>query len=267
MSSRSTLSTVLAVTALAATSLGLATGLVAPGSASADVVMSPPDNCPSGEVGITSHGGPRCVAVAPTDCPVGWVGQLGGTCALTPCAVDSTCGPGKACVEHSVCLQPMEDGFYDYGEEEREQHGSLEPVGGSLFRSPGLLAGPMAPKKPRSKPIFRYNAVNLCSADVACAAPGTCQSEKLCVPSGQRALAYRGSNTQPARVARKTDTPLTASAAQPTETTSTAPPAGTTTARGCGGCAAAPVTPARPWALGAMVLLGIAVARRRRKVG
>lgn len=223
--------------------------------------MPPPEDCPRGEVGVTSHGGPQCVKVAPTDCPTGWRGQLGGTCSLAPCDNDQGCQAGEACVEHSVCLQPFEDPFYDYGEDEREEHGELEPPASDVLRSPGLLAGPMAPKKLRPKPIIRYDAVNLCSRDVACAAPGTCQREKICVPRGSRALAHRGTNANRARVARKTETPLTVSGAEPTElAAAVVSPGGT----GCAGCRAAPA-PDRPWALAAALGVMIAMARRRRR--
>lgn len=228
--------------------------------ASADVVMSPPTDCPDGETGITSHAGPQCVKVAPTDCPRGWRGQLGGNCALSPCVDDKACQAGEACVEHVVCLQPFEDPFYDYGEDEREEHGLAEPPAWDVLRSPALLAGPMPAKKPRSKPIIRYNAVNLCAPEVACAAPNTCQPEKLCVPKGTRALAYRGANTEPMRVARKTETPLTAGGAQSTEVAApVSSPRG-----GCAGCAAAPA-PERWWALGAAVGAALVIARRRRR--
>ncbi len=70
--------------------------------ARADVVMPPPTDCPRGQVGVTSHGGPRCEKVAPQDCPTGWYGQLGGNCALAPCEKDADCGQDRECVEHAV---------------------------------------------------------------------------------------------------------------------------------------------------------------------
>src|SRR5262249_22053507 len=160
------------------------------------------------------------VKEAPKDCPAGWRGVLGGKCMLAPCENDAGCQEGEACVEHAACLSPFPDEFYDYNEEEREKHGMLEPIEGSLLRSQGLLAGPPMPKTKRPKPIIRYNAVNVCSREIACAAPATCQKEKLCVPRGKRVLAYRGSNVEPARVQRKTDTPITTSAAEATEASS-----------------------------------------------
>lgn len=245
--------------------IAIAIALVAaPAQVAADAVMPPPSDCPDGEVGVTSHSGPRCVAKAPTDCPTGWRGALGGNCTLTPCATDANCPSGEACVEHAVCLQPMEDEYYDYGEDEREEHGLLEPHPSELLRSPGLLAGPMMPRKKRPKPIIRYTAVNLCASGVACEAPGTCQPETICAPRGARALAYRGKNIQPSRVARKTETPLTKSGIEPTETPAAIPSTSRPGAKGCAGCATAPA-PAEGSALAIAAAALTAIARRRRE--
>ena len=202
------------------------------------------------------HTGAHCEPEAPKDCPIGWAGQVGGNCALHPCTQASDCGEGNDCVEHAVCLEPFQDEFYDYNESENED----DPHGdnGRLLRSPYLLAGPVAPRKRRATPITRYNAVNLCSADVLCAAPRTCQTEKLCVPNGKRAMAYKGANTSPARVARKTATPITASSAAPTEATS--PKITTPPRRGCSGCA---TTSASPDPLLALAALALLVRRRK----
>jgi MYXO-CTERM domain-containing protein len=233
----------------------------APGSARADVVQPAPTNCPRGKVGTTSHGGPECVLDAPKDCPVGWRGALGGTCQLTPCTGADQCRDGEACVEHSVCLQASVDDSYDYGEEEREEHGQAEPPADDrLLRSPALLAGPPIPRTKRPVPIYRYDATNLCSADVACVAPRTCQTEKLCVPKGARAAAYLGANISPMRVARKTAAPLTASDARPTE--ATAPPP---MKRGCAGCAAASGDASAAGVGGLAALAAALTVRRRRR--
>lgn len=238
---------------LVAGALALAT---APTPARADAVPPAPKDCPRGQVGVTSHSGPQCLLEAPTDCPKGWRGLVGGTCALTPCENDTQCSGGEVCVQHSVCLEPSQDDSYDYGEDEREEHGEAAPR--SLLQSPALLAGPMMPRKKRPTPIYRYAAVNLCSADVACASPRTCQTEKLCVPKGARAAAYRGTNVSPTRVARKTATILAASDAAATE--ATAPPP---VKRGCAGCAATESAPSSGAGLGALGLLVAALAMRR----
>jgi MYXO-CTERM domain-containing protein len=185
-----------------------AIALAVPAIAHADVVSPPPSICPPGTEGVTSHSGPECVKKAPKNCPRGWRGVQGGTCMLAPCSADETCQSGEECVEHLACLESFQDDFYDYGEELTESRTEGMPP-------PGLLAGPPLPRKRRPAPVTRYNAVNLCSAEVACNAPRMCLPEKLCVPKGTRGLAYRGSNITPARVARKGPVPaaLTSSAA------------------------------------------------------
>lgn len=237
-------------------------------TAAADAIMPPPDDCPRGEKGVSSHAGPRCVKEAPTDCPPGWRGALGGDCMLRPCTGDEQCDASEACVEHSVCLQHSEDGFYDYGE--TPEPGDTEESGALPKNyAPDLLGGPPMPKIKRKKPIIRYEAVNLCAPSVACAAPHTCQTEKLCAPKGKRAVAYLGTNISPIRVARKTETPLVQSEAAPTETASPATPQPGTAHGGCAACA---VGSGRwggggdlGWLAGAVV--GLAIGRRATRRG
>jgi hypothetical protein len=189
--------------------------------------------------------------------------MLGGKCTLHACTLGEQCPPEQECVEHSVCLEAYEDEYYLWNEVPTEQ-GELDPPAPSdtrpsLLRSPSLIAGPPAPRVKRPKPIVRYNAVNLCAKGVACGAPHTCQSEKLCVPRGKRAAAYLGTNIEPAAVARTTDTPLTASGAQPTE--SAAPPA--PKKAGCAGCSVQPLEDAPPAMLAITAAFFFALSRRR----
>jgi hypothetical protein len=242
--------------ALCARALVLSVLVGGAGAARADAVPPPPDDCPSGEVGTTDHSGPRCEKEAPTDCPAGWRGVQGGSCMLAPCDTDERCGAGQACIEHAVCLQPVPDDYYEYGEEPRDA-GADEGAALPGFAR-GLIAGPMAPRVKRPKPIVRYEATNLCAADVACAAPRTCQTEKLCAPRGARAVAYRGTNVTPARVARQTGEPLTQSEARPSE--ATAPPAK-------GGCAACGVGASPSSSAWVLLVIGIAAAIARRAAG
>ena len=194
-----------------------ALALVVPASARADVVQPPPTFCPPGTVGETSHRGPECVKVAPKNCPRGWHGVLGGTCALSPCATDASCQAGEECVEHLACLEAYQDDYYDYGEETGTREEKMP--------SPDLLAAPPPARQQRPAPVTRYNAVNLCSDEVACLAPRMCMPEKLCVPKGTRGLAYRGSNVTPVRVARK-DSVHAAPASSAVPSTSAPDPAG-----------------------------------------
>ncbi len=234
----------------------VAASLVAlPRPAHADAVPPAPTDCPRGQVGVTSHGGPECVLKAPTDCPKGWRGLLGGKCALSPCETDAQCQEGEVCTAHAVCLEAYKDDEYGYGED--EEHGEAEPR--ALLTSPDLLAGPPMPRRKRATPIYRYLAVNLCSADVACVAPRTCQTEKLCVPKGARAVAYRGANATPMTVARKSAVMLTSGSADASE--ATAPPP---VKRGCAGCAATGGRELPRAGLGALALLAAVLVARRR---
>ena len=75
------------------------------GPARADVVMSPPKSCPPGHTPVTSHAGPRCLANAPTNCPAGWTGILGGHCVLDVCdpGGEATCRAGTECKAQDLC--------------------------------------------------------------------------------------------------------------------------------------------------------------------
>lgn len=236
--------------------MALALGLsVAPHAAARDAVPPPPLICPPGYEGVTSHAGPKCEQKAPKSCPAGWHGVLGGNCVLEPCR-SGQCGSGKVCVEHAVCLQPKQDDFYDWGEAPPPDAGTPADAGGSGTPSPSdPLGEPMGPRVRRATPIFRYEAVNLCSASVPCAPPSTCQTEPLCVAPSTRAVAYLGKNIQPVRVARQTDTPLAADGAKPTE--NAAP------ASGCG-CSVGARTD-HGWLVAAAVLVAGAVGARRRR--
>lgn len=237
--------------------LALAGAALAPHAAFADAVPPPPWLCPPGKVGVTSHRGPECVDKAP-DCPPGWVGQLGGTCALRLCSNDSSCDEGHVCVEEAVCLEPYLDEFYDYYLDRDEmKEGEADPP---PAESRYLLAGPPPMRHRRPSPIYRYRAVNLCSTSLACAAPNTCQRERLCVPKGQRASAYAGTNVHPVTVARKTQTPLTISEAQPDRNTALAKAVG----RGCAGCAQPGSSDAGAGAAAAVALAVAAIRRRAR---
>jgi hypothetical protein len=152
---------------------------------------------------------------------------------LKPCVTDGQCQPSEACIDHSVCLIPSEDPYYDYNEQ--PPAGAAGETGALPENYPReLLGGPLPPKVKRKTPIIRYEAVNLCAPSVQCAAPRTCQTEKLCAPKGKRAVAYLGTNISPIRVARQTDTPLTQSESGPTEVAAPAVARG-----GCAACAVA----------------------------
>ncbi len=75
-----------------------------PARAGADAVPPAPKVCPPGKVPETSHAGPRCADKAPTNCPPGWRGYVGGYCAPAVCIDDSGCTePGHTCRTASLC--------------------------------------------------------------------------------------------------------------------------------------------------------------------
>jgi hypothetical protein len=239
--------------------------LASPRTAHADVVGGYHE-CPAGQELVVTHGSATCQPAAPKDCPPGWRGVVGGRCTLAVCGDDKGCESGEACALHSVCLTATQDDYYDYGEEEREradagaapQHSERSRI----VASPALLAGPMMPKTRRAKPIWRYDATNLCAPVVRCeAGGGTCQKEGVCVPNGARAVAYRGDNIAPARVARKTDAPLTKSEAAADET-ATDVRAGVAR-RGCAGCVVGANESGWAGVVGVGLLFVLIEARRR----
>ena len=152
--------------------LALLALLGATSGARADVVQSPPLFCLPGKTPITSHAGPRCVKNAPSDCPAGWRGILGGRCTLDVCTVDTDCRDGKRCVETDLCVEsrPM------YWE------GGGEPA------APDAPAQAPAPLPDPSRPV--EVPIGPCGASRACAAPATCKASRLCLaPSVTRAAA------------------------------------------------------------------------------
>lgn len=141
-----------------------------------DAVPPPPAHCPRGQVPITSHHGPECVAPAPTDCPAGWRGELRGICSLDVCESDQSCGPGKQCRQVELCLQEfiLEWG---YSQNESSQPGKSE----DRPRSRPLFAGPPMRYDP---PRHEIRAVDVCGQGRGCQAPARCGKGKLCLPMG-----------------------------------------------------------------------------------
>lgn len=133
-------------------------------SANADAVPPPPRSCPPGQVGVTSHAGPRCVPKAPTNCPAGWYGVVGGECLVHTCETDDVCGKGKHCREVDVCLHEW---FQEWGEATRPD--------------PFTLA---APPRRFDPPVRRVDVVNICTSDGRCGGKDTCAKGKVCLPNG-----------------------------------------------------------------------------------
>jgi MYXO-CTERM domain-containing protein len=104
--------------------------------AGADVVMPPPEDCPIGTVGTSSHGGPRCVPVYCPDaggCPAGTFCQPHYYCAQDNYGIEilGVCGEGETCAEGSCELIDVCYGTTD---------GGAEPIdGGSGLSQGGLI--------------------------------------------------------------------------------------------------------------------------------
>jgi hypothetical protein len=126
-----------------------------------DVVRPPPKNCPKGQVGVTSHGGPRCVPQAPTNCPPGWVGQVGGACVIHLCS--GSCARGLRCKPASVCYEP------------RKRHWGF----GAVHPGPEIAAPPH--RLPH--PVIDWIPIDICGAPTSrCPPPAECRPANVCLP-------------------------------------------------------------------------------------
>jgi hypothetical protein len=136
------------------------------GTALADAIPPPPENCPAGKVGDADHNGQRCVDPAPEDCPPGYRGQIGGQCVLHQCGTDEHCGPDKRCRDVELCYVPHEV-WVEYGK---------RPV----VRD-NLLAGPPVEL---DEPKTVFEPVGVCQEEGDCESPSECRPGKLCFPTG-----------------------------------------------------------------------------------
>ncbi len=141
-------------------------------SAHADAVPPPPKTCPKGQVGVTSHGGPKCVLKAPKNCAPGYRGVLGGTCELATCSSDGECEGGRHCLQIETC------------QEYRELHWTGWGWGAQLLAPrESFFAGPPRPR-PDGPPKMAWVNLSICGQDGACAAPAECRPAGLCYPPG-----------------------------------------------------------------------------------
>jgi uncharacterized protein (TIGR03382 family) len=141
-------------------------------TARADAVPPPPAHCPKGQVGITGHGGPKCVPEAPKNCAPGYRGEIGGNCVLARCGSDSQCEGGQRCLQIEVC------------QEYRELHWT--GWGWSAQRAvprDNLLAEPPSPP-PDGPPRKDWVLLSICGQDGPCNAPAQCRAAGLCYPPG-----------------------------------------------------------------------------------
>src|SRR5687768_557710 len=141
--------------------------------AHADAVPPAPENCPPGQVGTTSHGGPRCEKAPPKNCPIGWVGVIGGTCRLHTCSEDGHCqgeGGAKVCRDYSLCHQPKT---------RAKTCGALAPPPRSAEMAM-VLPGACVPLE---QPVTDWIPINVCGGAERCPSPSECRPGKLCVPA------------------------------------------------------------------------------------
>ena len=142
------------------------------GVARADVVMPPPEDCPPGQVGTTSHGGPSCVREAPKNCAPGYRGEVGGGCVLAACSSDQECEGGRVCVQVDACQELRELHWTGWG---WSAQGRVVPS--------NLLGGPPAPR-PEGDAPKAWVKLRICGQDGACNSPAECRPMGLCYPLG-----------------------------------------------------------------------------------
>ncbi len=144
--------------------------LLAP-HALADAVPPPPDDCPSGTIPTTDHGGPRCEKEPPKNCPSGWRGVMGGECALALCSSDADCADsGRVCRPASVCFEPWQ---------RTSTCDNASPSRSNNLATPSPVLG--GPCMQLDEPVTEWNPVNVCGGTEKCAAPSECRPSKLCV--------------------------------------------------------------------------------------
>jgi hypothetical protein len=152
---------------LLVTAFGLS---AAAGTARADAVPPPPDSCPKGHVGITDHGGPRCVLEAPKNCPPGYRGVLGGKCALATCSSDDQCEAGRRCLQIETCQEFRELRWTGWGWSAQR-----------MAPRDNLLAEPPSPQ-PDGPPKKAWVQLHICGQDGPCNTPAECRPASLCYP-------------------------------------------------------------------------------------
>lgn len=150
--------------------LGMASlGPIAASPARGDALPpATPISCPGGSHVRHDHGGTRCEADAPKDCPAGWRGIPGGQCVLAICQEGSSCPAGQQCVEVGLCSYTTTRALY------------------GAVRGPEL-AGPPAIRKVRV-------ATEACGAARSCAHPAKCRPGAVCLPAGVTSAAPKPTN-------------------------------------------------------------------------
>ena len=134
----------------------------------ADAVPPAPDDCPRGQVGVTSHGGPQCVPDAPKDCAPGYRGEVGGGCVLAACSTDQECATGSRCLQVDTCQELRELQWTGWGWSAQR-----------AFARDNFLGGPPAPR-PEGDAPKAWVKLRICGPDGPCDAPAECRPMGLC---------------------------------------------------------------------------------------
>jgi hypothetical protein len=230
--------------------------LVCEQAAQADALPPPVAmKCKEGTTFVHDHNGSNCVANAPTDCPVGWMGIRGGKCMLQVCETSGSCPAGLECKAANLCSSERMGASY----------GSMKSA-----RSPVLAAPPMA------RWMIAYSDV--CSAASTCNGSEKCVGSSVCLPPEVQAPAGKPANAMnaeipgergaPRRPPAKTALPSATgfASATPAAANNVPPPSVPPTGRGGAGCATSPVGQGTL----SLTIGGIALAlavRSRRNVG
>jgi MYXO-CTERM domain-containing protein len=160
--------------------------LFAASSAWADAVPPPPDDCPKGMVGTTSHGGPRCEKEPPTDCAPGYRGAVGGSCELANCTIDAQCEAGLRCLAATTC------------QEFRELHWTGWNWSAQAPVTRHNLFAEAPSEAPDEPPPKEWVVLHICGQDGPCPSPAECRTSKLCYsekqPVSERPMPKGGSS-------------------------------------------------------------------------
>jgi hypothetical protein len=125
--------------------------------ARADVVGPEPLFCWPGTVGVSDHSGSRCEDKAPTNCPSGWEGRIGGECSVESCSTTSqSCEEGETCVAAEICV------------EARRAFGRWTDAGGEPYDA----------------------ELGICGPGAACDPPRRCVPKSVCVRNGEAPTTY-----------------------------------------------------------------------------
>lgn len=150
--------------------LACCAGLLPSRPAFADAVPPPPEDCPPGQVGTTSHGGPACALEAPKNCAPGYRGEVGGNCVLAACSSDKECEDGQRCLQVDACQELRELYWTGWGWRAQRR-----------VAASNLLGGPPEPK-PEGDPPQAWVKLRICGQDGACNLPAECRPMGLCYP-------------------------------------------------------------------------------------